>query len=151
MLHIYTGSGKGKTTAACGLILRMLGWKKHVFLAQFFKPWIVSGEIRALKKIPFFHYRNIPRPSLPGIANLRKKILKNNYALVVLDELMLALRWKIIRLEDIMNLIDEKREWVLTGRGATAGIKAAAHYVTEMKEIKHPYRKKIKARRGIEY
>jgi len=151
MIHIYTGKGKGKTTASIGLAIRMLGAGKKVLFIQFFKDGR-SSESKIFKKFKRFKYLNFQFPEKNVFKYLKKLIEKNNYDLVVLDEVLIGLQWKVFSLKDIIEILDDKREWVLTGRkGNLRNIYKIADYITEMKEVRHPYKKGIKARKGVEY
>ncbi len=169
LTQIYTGDGKGKTTAALGLALRALGWNKKICMIQFIKGGKRLGEIKITqKKIPHFSIHQfaksdkiILRPTKKdkdiAIKTLKfaKKIINSKkYDIVILDEINPAVKLKLIDTKSILKIIREKPknlELVLTGRGADKKIIAAADLVTEMKLIKHPYYKKIPARKGIEY
>ena len=166
LVQVYTGNGKGKTTAAIGQAIRALGRGYQVCFIQFFKR-PVSGEVKILKSFPNLKLLH-PLPFYPTKKNqyfLKKKIKdilpevskiikSENYDLVILDEINIALRNKLLEEREILNLIKNKPESVeliLTGRGATEEIIKMADLVTEMKEIKHPLKKGVKAREGIEY
>ncbi len=166
LVQVYTGNGKGKTTAAIGQAIRALGQDYKVCLIQFFKK-PTSGETKILKNLPNIKLIH-PLPFYPEEKNrdfLKKKIKdilpaiskiikSKTYDLVILDEINIALRDHLLPEDDILNLIKNKPksvELILTGRGATEKIIKAADLVTELKEVKHPWRKRIKARRGIEY
>jgi len=151
MIHIYTGNGQGKTTASCGIALRQLAYHKKVLFVQFFKPGKLSGEIKSLKKFKNFKYKNIPIPTPLELQKLKKEIRKEKFSLVVLDEISLALKRKLITKENLLNFLDKKREWILTGRDSEKLLFDIGDYITEMKEVKHPYRKGILAKKGIEY
>lgn len=168
MIQVYTGEGKGKTTAALGLSLRALGQGKKVCLIQFMKKGDF-GEIKALKKFKNITVKQFGRRSLvnfrrPGVKDLKLarqalvfagqalKEKKNN--LVILDEGNTAVKFKLITPAEILNLLKLAPlsiEIVLTGRGAHAKIVKRADLVTEMKAIKHYYNRGVKARKGIEY
>ena len=170
LVHIYTGDGKGKTTAALGLGFRAAGHGLKVLVIQFKKGRINYGELQSAKKMgrnfriiqsgreTFVDLKN-PDPVDVGLAEngyaLAEKHLKSgSYDLVVLDEIICALMFKLLTERQILKLLrlkPRKTELVLTGRGATPGLKKAADLVTEMKEIKHYYRKNIQGRMGIEW
>lgn len=168
MIQVYTGDGKGKTTAALGLALRSLGQRKKVCLIQFMKKGDF-GEIKALKKfknitVKQFGWRsfvNIKKPEGKDMAAAREalvfaaRVLKENkFNLVILDEINVAAKFKLITDGDILNLIKIaplSTEIVLTGRGAHAKILKQADLVTEMRAIKHYFNQGFKARKGIEY
>ncbi|MFA5021693.1 MAG: cob(I)yrinic acid a,c-diamide adenosyltransferase [Patescibacteria group bacterium] len=165
-IHIYTGNGKGKTTAALGLALRAVGAGFKVYIVQFLKAQDYS-ELNSLKKLPeitvkrfgqktFIYGLGKPNDKVEAKKALKfcKKILKSSkFNLVILDEIFLASFFKLISVPEIIKLIKNKPksvELVLTGRKAASEIIKLADYVTEMKEIKHPYQQGLVARRGIE-
>ena len=166
-VQVYTGDGKGKTTAALGLALRASGAGLKVYIQQFAKNKKCS-EIKALHKIksikvsqcgsgPFI----IGKPSVMdiecarrGFEEAKKIIFSGKLDLVILDEINVAIMLKLIDVNDVKRLIRRKPdtvELVLTGRGCPSAVIKAADLVTEMKEIAHPYHRKITGRRGIEY
>ncbi|OGL44014.1 MAG: cob(I)yrinic acid a,c-diamide adenosyltransferase [Candidatus Schekmanbacteria bacterium RBG_16_38_11] len=171
LVQVYTGNGKGKTTAALGLALRAAGHRLKVYILQFMKGDKGYGEVRAIKLLaPFitikqsglctFVDRGKPsrediRLARQGLETARKIIKSGKYDLVILDEINCALDYKLIKLEDVMDLIAGKPpcvELVLTGRNAHKKVIARADLVTEMKEIKHYYRNRnISSRKGIEF
>lgn len=180
LIHIYTGDGKGKTTAAFGLALRALGCGLKVLCIQFLKgEGPPSGEVKALEKVkgitvirhrqihPMFWRKSIRqdkaryadelsklRSSLVSSIGDAGRLMKSRrYDLVILDEIINAASSKIIDQKIILDLIRSRPkdvELILTGRGASKELMAAADYVTQMQEIKHPYRRGIKSRQGIE-
>jgi cob(I)alamin adenosyltransferase len=169
LIHVYTGDGKGKTTAALGLALRAAGHGWRTFIGQFMKGQDY-GELKATKylggqlviqqfgKPTFIHIgRAMPedvRMAREGLETARGAMLGGDYQLVVLDEINVALFFDLLTLEDVLEAIAAKPdavELVLTGRGAPDAILACADYVTEMREIKHPYQQGIRARKGIEF
>lgn len=169
-IHIYTGEGKGKTTAAIGLAIRAKSRGLRVLLAQFMKGITNIGEINILKNIsvttkkfpkirsPYF-YPDINRKQLKKDVNEAlgyiKKIMKDGkFDMIILDEFNCLLSEGLLTEDKAVDLISHKPEHlelVLTGRGATKRLIQTADYVTEMKPIKHPFSKGIKARKGIEY
>ena len=168
MIHVYTGDGKGKTTAALGLIIRALGSEKKVCLIQFMKKDQGYGEIKFLKscnRIEIYQYGsgNFVDPSKPEKIDLTeaedayekaKSILREgNHDILVLDEINTAVAWGLISLKKQLSLMEltENRELIMTGRSANNEIIDRADLVTEMKSIKHYYQKGIKARKGIEF
>ena len=168
LVHIYTGEGKGKTTAALGLCLRALGAGKRVFLVQFLKKGEFS-ELKALKKFEMFKLKQFGFPEFVDPHNVsirhkkvveegfdfaKKLVFSDKYDLLVLDEILIAVQFKLLKLEAVLNLIESKHpalELVLTGRGAGQKLIDAADLVSYIKEIKHPFQQGIKARVGIEY
>jgi len=181
LVHVYTGDGKGKTTAALGLALRAVGHGLRVCFIQFMKGDMDLGERTAATRLApelEIHWFCAPRwgdaskapPGTPwwqlppsdedrsqaqeGIAFARRALTGGGYRLVILDEVFQALRCHLISLDQVLSLVCAKPpaiELILTGRGAPDDIIRVADLVTEMKPIKHPYDKGILARRGIEY
>ncbi|OGS43838.1 MAG: hypothetical protein A2539_06205 [Elusimicrobia bacterium RIFOXYD2_FULL_34_15] len=170
MIEIYTGNGKGKTTCAVGLVIRALGHGMKVCLVQFFKDKAYYGEQNILKKQknlkmysftpkhPCF-YKNVKQEFVKSecekAVELIEKIFKEkSYNLLVLDEFNIALCGKFIDIKKIISLLEKRpksMEVVITGRNAPKGLIKIADLVSEIKEIKHPYRKGVKCRKGIEY
>jgi cob(I)alamin adenosyltransferase len=167
-VHVYTGNGKGKTTAALGLALRASGAGLKVFIGQFIKGQAYSElEViaRDLKNITVKQYGLgcfiVDTPTIEDREAARKgfdeiqRIIKNGkHDLVILDEVNIALYYKLIEVDELITLIREKPqdvELVITGRYAPEEIIEAADLVTEMKEVKHYYQKGIEARKGIEF
>jgi cob(I)alamin adenosyltransferase len=165
-IHIYTGNGKGKTTAALGLALRAVGAGFKVYIVQFLKAQDYS-ELNSLKKLPAVTVKRFGQKSfiyqVGGINDkveakkamvFSRHILKSGkFDLVILDEIFLASFFKLIKVSEIIKLIKARSksvELVLTGRKAPVEIIKFADYVTEMKEIKHPYQSGLMARKGIE-
>ena len=168
MIHIYTGNGKGKTTAALGLIIRALGNGKMVCLIQFMKKNFVYGEIKFLKKqnnIDVFQFGTdqLIDPNNPDEIDFKeaelgyikaKEILNSGkYDLIVIDEINVAIKWKLLPLEKQLELMDIKTnaEVVMTGRYASPEVVRKANLVTEMLEIKHYYNEGVQARKGVEF
>ncbi len=175
LVHIYTGDGKGKTTAAFGLALRAAGWGHRVLIFQFLKPPSLElGERQAVERcgLPIqvqsleaqWHlFRSLRREQDRAVAGaavtealerLTELAHERAYDVLVLDEIVFCLALGLGRIEDVRRLIEQKDpgvEVILTGRGATPELIALADLVTEMKKIKHPYDKGVEARKGIEY
>jgi len=167
-VHVYTGNGKGKTTAAVGLVARAAGTGMRVFFSQFVKG-TPSGELTVLRKLgrlvtvrQYGRARFIgPKPmradiaaARKGLAGARSALLSGMYGMVVLDEINIATSCKLVSVEEVLGLIalrPAQVELVLTGRQADPRVIAAADLVTEMREIKHYYRRGVKARKGIEH
>ena len=167
LVQVYTGDGKGKTTAAIGLALRAAGAGLKVYICQFIKGTEYS-ENRALKKIKNIRVEQCGRGCFikgkpgkkdvkaaeRGLAKARACVLSGKYDVVILDEANVALKFGLVGVDDIMDMVKTKPahvEIVLTGRCCPPKLLEAADLVTEMREIKHPYRKGIKARKGMEY
>jgi len=169
LIQVYTGNGKGKTSAAFGLALRAVGRGMRVFMIQFIKGGFDYGELYVVDKLPNLTLKAFGRGKfvtekpagkedveLAGqtLALAEETIKGGRYDVVILDEVNVALSLKLISLEKVLRLIKEKPkhvELVLTGRDAPEEIIEAADLVTEMREIKHPYKKGLPARKGIEY
>ena len=167
-IHVYTGPGKGKTTAALGLGLRAVGAGLKVHMMQFMKGRRYS-EIDAIENLSNFTLSQHGRDEFvskenpeqvdvdlaqEGFAQAKDIIKNSEYDLVILDELNVAIDYNLVKLEDVINLIEqkpEKLELVLTGRDAHPEIVKIADLVTEMLEIKHPYQQGVAARKGIDF
>jgi cob(I)alamin adenosyltransferase len=169
LIQIFTGNGKGKTSAALGSILRAVGHGLKVFIVFFMKGKYPYGEFSSLPRLPNVEVasfglrclvdRNNINPEEIKQAELalqtaREAMLSGKYDIVVLDEVNVAVYFKLIPLDDVIRLIDEKPprvELILTGRYAEDTIIERADLVTEMRKVKHPYDQGVKARKGIEY
>ena len=169
LVQIFTGDGKGKTSAAIGAVVRALGHGLRVYIGFFMKGGYPSGERNILSQLPnvtmesFGAGGRVGRPNIKpeekeqakrGLAAAHKAMLSGNYELVVLDELNLAVAWNLVELAEVLKLIDSKPEGVeliLTGRQADSKLIKSADLVTEMLKIKHPYDEGVRAREGIEY
>ncbi|RLE39234.1 cob(I)yrinic acid a,c-diamide adenosyltransferase [Candidatus Woesearchaeota archaeon] len=198
LIHVYTGSGKGKTTAAIGLALRALGQGLRVYMIQFLKGGAYTGELIAADN--FLDNFNIvqfgkgcPKSDTQlsltsfncpkghtvrdeiscgdcrlcfqidddervharlALENARHILQKENYDMLILDEVNCAIKTDLIKVKDILELLElkpENVEIVLTGRDAPDELIDVADYVTEMREVKHPFANGIESRRGIEY
>lgn len=165
--HIYTGDGKGKTTAALGLAIRAAGAGLQVFLAQFIKGKQYS-ELNALKRLADLitvEQYGLPRfingkPSEPdveaahyGLEKLKSSMLSGRFDLIIIDEGNVAVTYGLLSKQDLLDLIamkPESLELVITGRGALPEIIDKADIVTEMKAVKHYYDNGVNARVGIE-
>jgi cob(I)alamin adenosyltransferase len=169
-LQVYTGNGKGKTTASLGLTLRSVGHGHKVFIIQFMKGSDNYGELESARKylpgvtieqygLETFVSRENPSPedrelAQKGIARAREIVAGGEHDLVILDELNVALDYNLVTLDQVMDLISARPtqvELVLTGRGAHQKVIEAADLVTEVTLVKHPFYKGIEAREGIEY
>jgi cob(I)alamin adenosyltransferase len=166
-IHLYTGNGKGKTTAALGLALRAAGAGKTVFIAQFVKGMHYS-EIDALKSLPAIELKQfgldcfiVNKPAQTDIDAARRGleevtviIAGGKYDMVILDEVCIALYYHLFNNDEVLSLLKskpEQMEIVLTGRYAPPELYEIADLVTEMNEIKHYYNNGIEARKGIEF
>jgi cob(I)alamin adenosyltransferase len=166
LIQIYTGNGKGKTTAALGLAMRASGHGMKIIMIQFMKG-VDSGEFSFIDKYHPFEIVQVsqgdcfikPEEQLQIEANntldrALDEILSLKYDMVILDEIFVALHLNLLKIEQVIDLIDkkpEKLELVLTGRYAPLQIIERADLVTEMVMVKHPFTKGIAARCGIEY
>ena len=166
-IQVYTGNSKGKTTAALGLALRAAGAGLKVFIGQFIKKRRCS-EHKALERfkdlITVKQYgtgflkggkptRSEITAAKKGLEEVKKAISSKKYDMVILDEINIAVRNNLIPVEELLDLLEKKPpeiELILTGRYADDKVIDRADLVTEMKEIKHYFRKGIKARVGIE-
>ena len=169
LVQVFTGEGKGKTSAALGVVLRASGQGLKIFIVVFMKGDYPYGEWEVLSKFPnvkitLFGFRKFTDPSGPtseeieqakrALAAAREAMLSGSYDLVVMDEVNVAVSWKLVEVDEVVRLIRDKPadvELVLTGRYADGRVVELADLVTECRKIKHPYDKGIKARRGIEY
>ena len=169
LVYIFTGDGKGKTSAALGVILRALGHGLKVYIVYFLKGDYPYGERSILAKLPnvtmaIFGHRGFIDPAQikpeeieqakQALAAAREAMLSGSYELVVLDEVNLAAAWKLVELDEVIRLIEDKPqkvELILTGRKADTKLIKLADLVTEMLKIKHPYDEGITARKGIDY
>lgn len=166
-VQIYTGNGKGKTTAALGLALRAVGAGKKVFFAQFVKKKIYSEVKTIQKNIPEIVIKQYglkcfirQTPSQAdidaariGFNEVSDIILSDKYDIIVLDEANIAIYYNLftdIELIDIIKQKSETAEIIITGRYATEKLIEFADLVTEMKEVKHYYNRGVQARKGIE-
>lgn len=167
-IQVYTGSGKGKTTAALGLALRAVGRGLRVCVIQFMKNDKEAGEVRAAKLLaPYLsilpmgpkgfvrkHPRSVDYQMARETLNLSKTIIEGgDYDVVILDEINVAVHLSLITVEDVLMLMDLKPisvELILTGRDARPEVIQRADLVTDMVSIKHYFDKGIAARRGIE-
>jgi cob(I)alamin adenosyltransferase len=169
MIHIYCGDGKGKTTAAIGLICRHVGTGGKAVLAQFLKS-TPTGELACLKNLGVPIYRNeLPHGFFPNMSEEMKNAVRemhdktlaevtqlaraNICSLLVLDELCAALTLGLIDRETVLSLLDDhgNAELVITGRDPEQALLDRADYITEMKLVRHPYEKGVQARKGIEF
>lgn len=177
LIHVYTGKGKGKTTSAFGLAMRAAGHGKKVLILQFLKSGtrgageIITAQKSNIKVIrfkgqtsPIFNpkvrHSELKKSIKKAIAFSIKEIKSGNYDLIIMDEFNNLLTspqdasHKYMTVEDIKKIIKEKPqrlELVFTGRGASNELMKLADYVTEMRMIKHPFNRGIKARKGIEF
>ena len=169
LIQIFTGDGKGKTSAALGVVLRALGSGLRVCVVVFMKGDYPYSEWKALSKLPNievarFGFRTFTDPAnvkpeeieqaKQALAAAREAMLSGSYDLVVLDEVNIATAWKLVELDEVVRLLQDKPpnvELILTGRHADSKIVKMADLVTECLKIKHPFDKGIQARKGIDF
>ena len=172
LVIVYTGNGKGKTTAALGLAMRAVGYDHKVCMLQFIKGSWHYGEMDSSKKLePNFELiavgkgfvgildDNSPREehekyAAEAVRICREKIFSEKYDVIILDEVNYAVNLGLIDVQEIIKIIKEKPsdlDLVLTGRDVKEEIIELADLVTEMKEIKHPFKSGIKAKKGIDF
>ena len=164
LVHLYTGNGKGKTSAALGLCLRAVGRGLKCCFLQFLKG-APTGELQAAEFLPNFYFKQLGRPDYdfkptPKDALLARKGLKlaeelaPKFNVMVLDEVVVAVHLKLLPLEELLNFVTKKPrglELVLTGRYAPKELVEVADYATHFQLLKHPYYKGESARKGIDY
>ena len=171
LLIVHTGTGKGKTSAALGMVFRHIGHGFPVAVVQFTKsPAWDTGEARVLAKFPAlvtlhimgegFTWETQDRArdiaaATAGWERAKELIRDDRHRMVLLDELNIVLRYEYLRIEDVLNFLrDEKpadKHVVITGRNAHASLIEMADLVTEMTLIKHPFRQGVKAQKGVEF
>lgn len=169
LVELFTGNGKGKTTAALGVALRAVGQGLRVRVIYFMKGDYPYGERNVLKRLPNLSFQSFGHEHFIDPENVKEEereqarqglraaseaIASGDFDLVVLDEVNLAAAWKLIDVEDVIRLVKEKPdnvELVLTGRWADDRLVEAADLVTEMREVKHPFHRGIEARKGFDY
>jgi len=167
MIQVYTGNGKGKTTAAFGLGLRASGWGKRTRIFQFLKDR-ESGERKACEKIEDIEVSNHGTSSFivdgevkdeaieevkKGFKRAIEELKSGRWDILILDELNLVIYYNIIDLEEVLELINKRGETeiIITGRKAPENLLEKADLVTMMKNYKHPYSEGVEARKGIEF
>jgi len=167
LVHIYTGNGKGKTTAAFGLAVRMLGRGGKVLIIQFMKAPKAYGEQVKIEEcgaviesfgLPKFVHGEPTEEDIEAakkaLQRAKEAVSSGEWDLVILDEVCVALSFGMLSVEEVKELIKTKAqhtELVLTGRYCPEELFELADYVTEMREIKHPYQRGVMARKGVEY
>ena len=169
LVEVFTGEGRGKTSAAIGTVLRALGNDLNVFIVAFMKAGRPSGEWTMLAGMPNvtvtrFGAKGFADPAHPtgedreqaglALAAAREAMLSGEHDVIVLDEVNVAAAWRLIDPADVIRLIEDKPgnvELILTGRGADKEIVRMADQVTELLNIKHPYEEGTGARKGIDY
>lgn len=169
LVEIFTGNGKGKTTAALGIAIRALGHSLKVHIVFFMKGEFPYGEQKVLSQLPGLSYERFGSlefvdpchvkeeeklQAREALEAARKALSIGLFDVVILDEVLVASAWGLIKVEDVAELIQEKPEridLVLTGRYADPRLVELADMVTEMNEVKHPYKKGQLSRQGIDF
>lgn len=173
LIQIYTGGGKGKTTAAVGQAIRAKGRGYRTIMVYWLKEQDSSGEMKILKKLgveTFFWgseygknllthtpVKNIEKINISSgrfLEKIKNQVKKENCDLLIMDEVNVAVDHNLLEEEQLINFLKNKPpslEVILTGRRASQRIMAIAHLITEMRKVKHPYNCGIKIRKGIEY
>ncbi|MFN4306304.1 cob(I)yrinic acid a,c-diamide adenosyltransferase [Sulfurihydrogenibium azorense] len=181
MIYIFTGNGKGKTTAAIGTAIRALGNGEKVLFIQFMKDETITSEAKILRKLENITLKSFGRKGfyLPkdmleknpdlvkygvkpleeidkklayeGLEFVRENI--ENSDLIVLDEVCIAIYFGLLKVEDVIDLLKKfpQKDFIITGRNCPQELLDIADLITEMKEVKHPYQKGIKAKKGLDY
>lgn len=167
MIQVYTGNGKGKTTAALGLALRAAGAGLRVYIAQFMKSGVYS-EVQAVKKMKNITLEQFGKRGFirrqpveediklaeQGFKKIERIVSDGNYDVIVLDEINMALHLKLLNVQtviDLANRVSLKTELIFTGRCAPPEIIRIADLVSRIEDVKHYYKKNLPARRGIEF
>lgn len=172
LLVVYTGNGKGKTTAALGMTVRAVGYDWKISIIQFIKGSWKYGELDGIKKLApnvelsamgegfvgiiddnksFEEHRAAAKKAVEAVL---EKVKSNDYQLIILDELNVAVTLGLVTQDEVEDIIEAKPEMlhlVITGRGAPKWLIDKADLVTEMTEIKHPYQKGILAQQGVDF
>lgn len=169
LLQVYTGSGKGKTTAALGVAFRAAGSGAKTVMLSFLKDDPGYGEVLAAKYLPGFSLKQVGRDAFVNFQNpdpidlqmvrdgweeAKQIIAGGNIDLIILDELNIVLATGMLPIEEVVNFFKEnkgKTEIITTGRGAPEALIAIADLVTEMQEVKHYFHKGISSRDGIDH
>jgi cob(I)alamin adenosyltransferase len=169
MIHVYTGNGKGKTTAALGQALRATGHGMKVLMIQFMKGQINYGELKAAEHLPLLEIEQYGRaefvnPECPeeidrelaqrAFKRARIVIRENKYDMVILDEINVAVHFGLIGVQEVVALlktVPHDLDVILTGRYMPEQFQAYADLISDIREVKHHFRKGSSARQGIEY
>jgi cob(I)alamin adenosyltransferase len=169
---VFTGDGKGKTSAALGIALRAFGHKMYVSFIQFMKSSGFTGEARAAERLsPELEFTSLgsgfvnccsdakpfsvhKKAAEEALAVARQRVQSGSWDIVVLDEINTAMSMELIDVADVLDLLAKKPaklHVILTGRSAPPAVISAADMVTEMRNIKHPYEQNIPAQKGIDF
>ena len=169
MIQIYTGNGKGKTTAALGLALRAAGHGLKVIMIQFMKGKIDYGELKSAKQLPKFIIEQYGRPDFvnpenpdkedirlarEGLKRAKEVINSSKFDMVILDEINIAVSFELIKADEVIELIKQtpkKTELILTGRYMPEEFAEYADLISEIRDVKHHFQKGKPPKKGIEY
>jgi cob(I)alamin adenosyltransferase len=169
LIQVFTGDGKGKTTAALGEALRACGHSYKVLIVQFMKGDIEYGEVKITSKIPNMTLKQFGLPTFvkkgepteedlklarEGFQFAKDAIQNKKFDMVILDELNVAIDYGLLKLEPVLKLLKNRPdgiEIIITGRYAPQEILDIADLVSRIEEVKHPYQKGIQARKGVEW
>ncbi|MCF7934843.1 MAG: cob(I)yrinic acid a,c-diamide adenosyltransferase [Synergistales bacterium] len=169
IVHVYTGNGKGKTTAALGMVLRTAGHGGSSAVIQFCKGWEHYGEIKTVSSLPQVTFLQTgtpdfvdPRQPYPidfeeaqrGLQSARSILNDGEIDLLVLDEINIAIAFGLLAWNDVKQLLQNRPpyiEVVMTGRNAPEAVISFADLVTEFREIRHPFQQGFQPQRGREY
>ncbi|MCK4455765.1 MAG: cob(I)yrinic acid a,c-diamide adenosyltransferase [Thermoplasmata archaeon] len=169
LIQVYTGTGKGKTTASLGLAMRACGHGLKAYMIQFMKGRIDYGELKIAEKIDGLTIEQFGRPDFvdkdnpakediklarDALARSKEVILGGKYDIVILDEVNVAIEWNLIEVGEVIDLLKKKPkevEVVLTGRYARQEIIDLADLVSEVREVKHPFKRGMHSRIGVDY
>ena len=160
MLQVYTGTGKGKTTAALGVALRASGYGMKTLMLSFLKDDPEYGEARAAKNLPWFTLRQVGRDAFVNFHNPDPVDLKmcrdGSHAtdIIILDELNIVLATQMLPTQEVVDFLKQYKstvEIIMTGRGAPPELVAIADLVTDMSEVKHYFHKGVSSRNGIDH
>jgi cob(I)alamin adenosyltransferase len=171
LVVVYTGNGKGKTTAALGMVVRAIGYDWRILMVQFIKGDWMYGELEGFKKLaPNFELKRMgkgfvrimgdKRPiedhieATKNALNYVKENLDKDYDIIILDEINVAIKEGLLDLSEVIKLVQSRPSYltlILTGRNAAKEVIELADLVTEMREIKHPFKKGMLAQPGIDY
>lgn len=172
LVVVFTGDGKGKTSAALGIALRASGHKMYVSLVQFIKGASATGEARAAERLlPEFEFISLGKgfvnccgsktpvaehrkAAAQALETARQRMRSGGWDILILDEINTAVTLGLLEIEDVLRLVRDKPpklHIVLTGRNAHPDLIAIADMVTEMRSVKHPYEKGLSARKGIDF
>ena len=168
LVLVHTGKGKGKSSAAFGVVIRALGWKQSVGVVQFIKGKWITGERRFFEEVGGVTWHSMGEgftwdtqdrdrdiaAATAAFATAREMMESGAFDLVVLDEINIALRYEYLSVETVLEALkarSERTAVILTGRDAKPEICEYADLVTEMEQVKHPFQAGIKAQRGVDF